>query len=82
MEDLCPAECTEDLCPEEKNETKTYFKYWIKEYCTFESGAVDPILLFYPLILLIIPSIMFFSEMSFHVKLHLILINEILSKTM
>ena len=74
--------CTTDLCTEESPTVKYSSSSWIRKYCTFESGAVDPIVLFYPLILVIIPSIMYFSERSFQVKLlHLTLTSKISSET-
>ena len=63
--------CTEELCgPDVELKPKDYATnvYWPKKYCTHESGDVDHILLFYPLILLIFPTIIYFSEKGFKVQ--------------
>ena len=62
--------CTKELCPDVQLKPKDYATnvYWPKKYCTHESGDVDHILLFYPLILLLFPTIIYFSEKGFKVR--------------
>ena len=65
--------CTDKLCPDiefEDSSNKSYSNWWAKKYCTYDSGDVDSVLLFFPLIILMAPAIIYLSEISFQVKYH------------
>ena len=62
--------CTDKLCPGiefEDGKNKSYSAWWAKKYCTYDSGDVDSVLLFFPLIILMAPAIIYLSEISFQV---------------
>ena len=62
--------CTDELCPDiefEDSSSKSYSSLWSKKYCTCDSGAVNSVLMFFPLFILIIPTILHLSETGFQV---------------
>ena len=62
--------CTDKLCPGiefEDGKDIGYSFWWAKKYCTYDSGDVDSVLLFFPLIILMAPAIIYLSEISFQV---------------
>jgi len=62
--------CTDELCPDIEfgdSSNKSYSSFWLKKYCTCDSGAVNSVLMFFPLLILIIPTILHLSETGFQV---------------
>ena len=50
---------------QDKQDDPEYNNWWVKDYCTYDAGAIEPVLYYFPLLLLSMALVLLLIHMAF-----------------
>ena len=54
-----------DAIIQDKQENPGYFHWWVKDYCTYDASAIEPVLYYFPLLLFSMALVLLLIHMAF-----------------